>query len=121
MTRTVSLGPDGFVVSDDVEGLLGRLLGNIVLGGRGAEIPTLFAPDGEGFWIPAIGGALRIEDRESVRPPYDEDPALDPERVELWSVEREIPYKERLQIVLTGDELRALLAEAQRLVAAQRR
>ena len=120
MTRTVSLGFEGFVVSADREGLLGRLLNNIVLGGRGAEIPTLFAPDGEGFWIPSIGGALRIDDRDTVRPPYDEDPALDPDLVELWSVERERPFHAPLQIVLTGDELRALLAEAQRLADVQR-
>ena len=88
-----------------------------VIGGRAAEIPTLFAPNGEGFYIPSLGGARRLEDRDRLRPPYDADPALDPERMELWSVERERPFHGPLQIVLTGDELRALLAEAQRLAA----
>jgi|SRR6185295_12197255 len=117
MTRTVSLGPNGFVVSDDVDDMLGRFLGTNVLGDHAGEIDTLFAPDGEGFYIPSLGGARRLEDRESLRPPYDEDPALDPERFEVWAVEREIPFHALRQIVMSGDELRALLAEAQRLAA----
>jgi predicted NUDIX family NTP pyrophosphohydrolase len=109
MTRTLSLGPQGFVVSDDVEGILGRFLNTNLLSDHAGQLEALFAPSGEGFWIPSVGGAQWIE-----------DPALDPERDELWAVEREIPYKKQLQIVMTGVELRALLAEAQRLVAAQR-
>lgn len=120
MTRTVSLGPDGLVVSDDLEGILGRFLNTNVLGDHAGELAALFASDGEGFYIPSLGGAQRLEDRDRLRPPYDADPSLDPERVELWSVERERPRRAPLQIVMTGDELRALLAQAQRL-AAQRR
>lgn len=120
MTRTVTIGPNGFVVSDDVEHMLARFLTTNVLGDHAGELATLFAPDGKGFYIPSLGGAQRIEDRESLLPPYDSDPALDPERAELWAVEREIPFHGLRQIVLTGDELRALLAEAQRLTAARR-
>jgi len=119
MIRTVSFGPNGFEVSDDRENLLGSFL-TTVLGHRAGSLDTLFAPNGEGFWIQSIGGAQRLEDRDSLRSPHDLDPALDPERDELWAVEREIPYKKQLQIVMTGVELRALLAEAQRLAAAQR-
>ena len=120
MNRTVSLGPNGFEVSDDREDMLGSFLSTVVLGGQAGPLDILFAPDGEGFWIQSIGGAQRLDDRDSLRAPHELDPALDPERDELWSVEREIPYKKQLQIVLTGAELRALLAEAHRLAAARR-
>lgn len=118
MTRIVSLGPDGFSVSDDVDGVLGRFLGNVVLGVHSADIGRMFAPDGEGFWLPSLGGAQRIEERDELPQPHDLDPTIDPTQQELWCVERDIPMRKRVMIMLGGDELRALLADAQRLAAA---
>lgn len=85
------------------------------------ELAKVGAPDREGFYIPTLGGAQRLEDRESLLAPYDDDPALDPERAELWLIERERWGHAPQQVVLAGDDLRALLSEAQRVVTTERR
>jgi hypothetical protein len=116
--RTIELGADGRLhVSDDPDGVLAGFVGTILHGEWRADIERLFAPDGDGVWVDTLGGATRVLDREQLQPPHDEDLSIDPERDEIWLVERERKRQPATRVIVTGDELRKLLSRGMVLLA----
>jgi hypothetical protein len=56
--------------------------------------------------------------RDELPEPWDADPTLDPEKTELWALyrdpDRDDPYVSHTAVI-TGDELRELVAQALKL------
>jgi hypothetical protein len=114
--RTVKVMADGaFVVSNDPDGVLANFLAMATHGVWAKEAATAFTPDGYGVWIDTLGGATRMGSDSIVPPPYDQDPAIAPDRDELWLVVRERRAEPPQRVILTGDELRYLVARASSL------
>jgi hypothetical protein len=115
MTRTVKFENGRFVVSDDPEHVIGTALAIITNDQNRPRIRERLAPDGDGFTIDTVGTVTRIEARDEIPEPWDEDPTLDPEKMELWALfrdrGREPPYYRRTFVII-GDELRELVAQA---------
>lgn len=77
---------------------------------------TALAPDGEGLHIQGFGDVRRALDRDDLPAPFQDDPTLDPERVELWRILRE--RTSDLGVgwgVIRGDELRDLVVRGEAL------
>lgn len=114
MSRKVSLHNGWFVVSDDPEQVIGMVL-NVVTNNRNRpQIAERLAPNGNGFHLETFGAVTRIEGRDDIPEPWDQDLTLDPDNQELWALYREPDDKIRYlaTYVLTGDELRSLVARA---------
>jgi hypothetical protein len=115
MTRTVKFENGRFIVSDDPEHVIGTALAIITNEQNRPRIAERLAPDGDGFTIDTVGTVTRIETRDEIPEPWDEDPTLDPDNIELWALfrdrGREPPYYRR-SFVIAGDELRELVAQA---------
>jgi hypothetical protein len=118
MTRTVEFENGRFIVSDDPEHVIGTALAIITNNRNRPRIQQRLARDGDGFTIDTVGTVTRIESRDELPEPWNEDPTLDPETVELWALYRdrgrEPPFYRRT-FVITGDELRELVAHALKL------
>jgi hypothetical protein len=75
------------------------------------------SPDGDGFTLDTVGIVTRIESRDDLPEPWDQDSSLDPSAIELWVLyrdpDRDDPYVRHTEVI-AGDELRALVAEALR-------
>jgi hypothetical protein len=115
MTRSITVDPYGnFTVSDDPDATIATAL--LVAGApqNAPLVATALAPGGEGLRVRGIGAIDRLVAREELPPPYDDDPTVDPETQELWSLFREPDARNRLpgQVVLSGDELRELVERA---------
>jgi hypothetical protein len=115
MTRTVSFENGRFHVSDDPEHVIGTALAIITNNRNRSRIAEALAPDGDGFTIDTIGTVTRIETRDELPEPWDQDSSLDPETAELWALYRdrgrEPPYYRRT-FVIPGSELREFVAQA---------
>ena len=115
MTRTINFENGRFIVSDDPDHVIGTALAIITNNRNRDRILERLAPDGDGFTIDTVGTVARIESRDEIPEPWDDNPALDPEASELWALYRdrgrEPPYYRRT-FVITGDELRQLVARA---------
>lgn len=115
MTRTVSFENGRFIVSNDPDHVIGTALAIITNERNRPHITERLAPDGDGFTIDTVGTVTRIESRDEIPEPWDEDPALDPETTELWALYRD-PGREqprhRRVFVISGDELRELARRA---------
>ena len=118
MTRTIEFENGRFIVSDDPEHVIGTALAIITNNRNRPRIQQQLARDGDGFTIDTVGTVTRIESRDELPEPWNEDPTLDPETVELWALYRdrgrEPPFYRRT-FVITGDELRELVAHALKL------
>lgn len=121
MSRDVTIKNGWFVVSDDPDHVIGTIL-NLVTNNRNrAQIGERLAPNGDGFHLDTVGTVTRIEARDELPEPWDQEPNLDPEATELWALYRDPHRGEarfRRTCVLTGDELRALVARAVALLDA---
>ena len=122
MTRSIALEKNGaFVVSDDPEDVIGTIL-NLATNNRNRDlIDQRLAPTGDGFHLDTVGTVTRVDERDDLPEPWDQDPSLDPEGTELWALYREARRGEaryRRTCVMTGDELRELVARAAALVDA---
>jgi hypothetical protein len=121
MSRDISLKNGWFVVSDDPDQVIGTVL-NLVTNNRNREeIVERLAPDGSGFHLDTFGTVTRIEARDELPEAWDHDATLDPETEELWALYRDARDDEtryRRSYVLTGDELRSLVARAEALLDA---
>jgi hypothetical protein len=123
MSRKVSLNHGWFVVSDDPEHVIGMVL-NVVTNNRNRpQIAERLAPNGNGFHLETFGAVTRIEGRDELPEPRDQDATLDPDTQELWVLYREPDDKVRYlsTYVLTGDELRSLVTQAEALLDARGR
>jgi hypothetical protein len=124
MSRDISIKNGWFVVSDDPEQVIGTVL-NLVTNNRNrSQIRERLAPDGSGFHLDTFGTVTRIEDRDELPEPWDQDAALDPNTDELWALYRDArddEAKYRRTYVLSGDELRVLVARAEALLDASGR
>ncbi len=121
MSRDVTLEHGHFIVSDDPEQVIGTVLNLVVNNVNRAHIAELLAPEGDGAHLDTFGTVTRVETRDDLPEPWDEDPALDPETTELWALYRDHRRGEahyRRTYVLTGDELRELAARAALLIDA---
>ena len=114
MVRTVCFEDRQFVVSDDPDGDIATALALIVNNHDVPRIARDLAPDGDGFALDTIGAVFRADESEDLPPPWDADPALDPTTTELWVLCRDPDRTRRVRrsVVIGGDELRALVAEA---------
>lgn len=114
MTRTVYFEGRQFVVSDDPEGVIATVLGLIVNNHDAARIVRDLAPEGDGFAIDTIGTVFRADESDDLPPPWDADPAVNPATTELWVLHRDPDrtHRVRRSVVIGGDELRALVAQA---------
>jgi hypothetical protein len=115
MIRTVILENGEFLVTDDPEQVIGTALALITNSSNRPRIAERLAPNGDGFTLDTIGTVARIEARGDLPEPWDQDPTLDPSTAELWALyrdpDRDDPYV-RHTLVITGAELRALVAQA---------
>jgi hypothetical protein len=115
MSRTVAFENGRFLVSDDPEHVIGTALAIITNNRNRSRIAERLAPDGDGFTIDTIGTVARIETRDDLPEPWDQDQSLDPETTELWALyrdrSREPPHYRRT-FVIGGPELRELVAQA---------
>jgi hypothetical protein len=115
MTRKVSIDAHGtFTVSDDPRGVLAVAL---VIATAPQNVPLIdkeLAPDGGGLHVQSFGSIDRVESRDALPEPYNEDPSLDPETQELWRLyrERDRTYGATAQMMISGDELRELVSQA---------
>ena len=118
MTRTLTLMNGNFVVSDDPDGVIAAVLAVATNNRNLSRIAEALAPEGPGFHLDTVGSVGRATSREDLPPPWDSDPALDPENDELWILVRE-PNPSRATrsafLVLRGDELREIATRAERL------
>jgi hypothetical protein len=115
MSRTVEIKDGRFLVSEDPEHVIGTALAIITNNRNRSRIAERLAPDGDGFTIDTIGTVTRIEARDELPEPWDQDSSLDPETTELWALYRdrgrEPPFYRRT-FVISGSELRDLVAQA---------
>jgi len=113
--RTVVFEDGRFLVSDDPEHVIGTALAIITNNRNRPRIAERLAPNGDGFTIDTIGTVTRIEARDELPEPWDQDGSLDPETTELWALYRdrgrEPPFYRRA-FVISGGELRELVAQA---------
>lgn len=118
MTRTITLTDGTFRVSDDPEGVIAAVLAVATNNRNISRIGEALAPDGSGFHLDTMGSVGRALSRDDLPPPWDSDPALDPENDELWILVRE-PNPSRgtrsAFLVLRGEELRDLSSRASKL------
>ena len=115
MTRTVTMDPySNFTVSDDPECVIAVALAVATVPGNRERVEAALAPDGDGLHVQAVGSIYRATSREELPVPFDEDPAFDPETQELWTLyrERDHAHPHAAGWVVSGDELRALVARA---------
>lgn len=113
--RTVTLDPrDNFIVSDDPEGVIADALTVATTIANRDRVSAELAPDGDGLSAESVGAIIRITSRDELPPTFDRDPNLDPQAQELWLLFREPDRHNRIpgRWVLTGDELRDLVAQA---------
>ena len=119
MTRKVRLENSQFHVTCDPNQVIGSALDLITNNRNRPLISERLAPDGDGFTLDTIGTVARAQTRDDLPEPWDEEPTLDPEKAELWVLyrdpDRHEPYIRRT-MVITGDELRALVAQALALI-----
>jgi hypothetical protein len=118
MSRKITIKNRQFCVTDDPEQVIGTALDLITSDRNRPQINERLAPDGDGFTLDTLGTVTRAYTRDELPEPWNEDPGLDPERSELWALyrdpDRDDPYV-RHAVVLTGEELRALVSEALRV------
>lgn len=115
MTRTVTMDRYGnFTVSDDPQGVIAVALVVATTSANRERVEVALAPDGDGLRVQGVGSIYRATAREELPVPFDEDPALDPEAQELWALGREPDraHPRAASWVITGDELRELVARA---------
>ena len=115
MIRTLTMDPYGnFTVSDDPEGVIAVALLVATTSANCERVEVALGPDGDGLHVQGIGSIDRATSREELPAPFDEDPAFDPEAQELWRLyrERDHAHPRTAAWVITGDELRALVARA---------
>jgi hypothetical protein len=121
MSRNVSLKHGRFVVSDDPQQVIGAVLNMVAANLDRREIAERLAPNGNGFCVDTLGAVSRIEGRDELPEPWDQDATLDPDTQELWALYRD-PRNDEVRYlriyVLTGDELRSLVAQAKSLLEA---
>jgi hypothetical protein len=89
MSRAVSFDRGQFLVSDDPDHVIGTALAIITNNRNRSRIAERLAPDGDGFAIDTIGTVARIETRDDLPEPWDQDQSLDPETAELWALYRD--------------------------------
>jgi hypothetical protein len=118
MSRKVTIENRRFCVTDDPKQVIGSALDLITNNRNRALISERLAPDGDGFTLDTLGTVTRVYTQDDLPEPWNEDPSLDPENSELWALyrdpDRDAPYI-RHTIVLSGEELRALVSEALRV------
>ena len=121
MSRKVFLNNGWFVVSDDPEHVIGTVLNMVAANLDRQKIAERLAPNGKGFHVDTLGAVARIEGRDELPEPWDHDATLDPDTQELWVLYRDPDEKVRYlsTYVLTGDELRSLVARAKVLLEAR--
>ena len=122
MTRSVTIDANGnFRVSDDPHGIIALALLIATTPQNMPRIAQELSPGGTGLHVHGIGSIDRIEAREELPAPFDDDPAFDPETQELWRLFREPDHEHRTsgRFVISGDELRTLVATALRLRGVQ--
>lgn len=115
MTRTVTMDQSGnFAVSDDPEGVIAVALLVATTPENCGRIATELGPDGNGLHVQGIGSIDRIASREQLPYGFEDDASLDPDTQELWRLFREPDheYPDSGRWVLSGDELRELVARA---------
>lgn len=113
MTRTITMDQYGnFSVSNDPDGAIAVAL---FVAANHAPVGAALSPDGPGVRTRGIGSIERATSRDELPPPFDEDPAFDPDTQELWILFRE-PVRPRFpssaERVIRGDELRDLVTRA---------
>jgi hypothetical protein len=120
MTRVVTYDGYRFTSSDDPEDVIGTVLSLLAHNYDRAELAARLAPGGRGAAIDAVGAVVPAPTRDWLPEPWDTDPAIDPETSELWVLTREPTHRSDTasQTVLTGDELRSLVARAVALLDA---
>jgi hypothetical protein len=103
-----------FTVGDDRDGVIAVALVVATLPVNAPKIRSALAPDGDGLHVQGVGSIDRVTAREELPPPFDEDPRFDPDTQELWRLHREPhgAHRDAGRAVLTGDELRDLVARA---------
>ena len=118
MSRKVTLENRRFYVTNDLHQVIGTALGLITSISNRPMMHERMAPDGDGFTLDPIGTAARVHARDELPEPWDQDPALDPEKTELWVLyrdpDRDAPYISHTAVI-TGDELRELVTRALKL------
>ena len=118
MSRKMTLENGRFCVTNDPHHVIGTALGLITSISNRPKMHERMAPDGRGFTLDTLGTVARIYTREELPEPWDEDPTLDPEKTELWALyrdpDRDDPYISHTAVI-TGDELRELVAQALKL------
>jgi len=118
MRRKVTLEDGRFCVTNDPHHVIGSALDLITNNRNRPLIHERLAPDGDGFTLDTLGTVARIYTREDLPEPWDQDPALDPEKTELWALyrdpDRDAPYISHTAVI-TGDELRELVVQALKL------
>lgn len=115
MPRKVSIDAHGnFRVSDDPHGVLAVALVIATAPQNAPLIDKELAPDGGGLHVQAFGSIDRVESRDALPEPYNDDPSLDPETQELWRLyrERDRTNGATAQVVIGGGELRELVSQA---------
>jgi hypothetical protein len=121
MTHIVTLMDGEFLVSDDPEGVIAAVLAVSTNNRNRSKIAEALSPDGPGFHVDTVGSVGRAFTRDDLPPPWDTDPALNPEKDELWILVREPNPSSGTRSafhVLSGDELRELVARATRIYSA---
>lgn len=116
MTRTITMGTLGhFTVSDDPKEVIATALTVATAPQNVAFIETELGPDGNGLGVETFGSIYRAWSRDDLFPPFDEDPAIDPQTQELWVLFKE-PNRRRgtraARVLMRGDELRELVQRA---------
>lgn len=115
--RVVSMDPWGnFTVTDDVRNAIGTALVVATAPQHADVVDAALQPGGSGLGVTRIGAIC------PVRPgrlgyPFSEDLTLDPSTQELWYVFRDGDGADEnpSEVVITGDELRALVRQARAL------
>jgi len=113
--RTVTMNRWGsFTVTDDDRDTIGTALLVATAPQHANLVEAALRPGGSGLRVEGIGSVNPIEDPEDLDYPFSEDPTLNPATLELWRLFRDSDgmHGGPSELIITGDELRALVKQA---------
>ena len=123
MRQILSMSPGGrFTVSDDPDDSFSTVLTVALAPQHGDAWKSALAPDGDGLEVEGIGMIARALAREDLPLQFQYDDSVDPVANEIWWIQSEFTsaHPTGTWAIISGDELRALVAAGSEMRQSQR-
>ena len=123
MRQILSMSPGGrFTVSDDPDDSFSTALTVALAPQHGDAWKSALAPDGDGLEVEGIGMIARALAREDLPLQFQYDDSVDPVANEIWWIQSEFTsaHPTGTWAIISGDELRALVAAGSEMRQSQR-